>query len=79
MDGRNIGHIDIRSDHSFVDLPVGMPADILQDLQSVQIRGNPLRISRASKPPRAESTAGDGAKRPFRPAARKPHRKTPRF
>ncbi len=79
VDGRNIGHIDIRSDHSFVDLPVGMPADILQDLQSVQIRGNPLRISRASKPPRAESPAGDGARRPFRPAARKPHRKTPRF
>ncbi|MGC1457379.1 MAG: DEAD/DEAH box helicase [Steroidobacteraceae bacterium] len=85
VDGRHIGHIDIREDHSFVDLPVGMPEDIFQELQAVQIRGNPLRISRAAKPPRAARVASDGSNRPFRPTARKPggprktHRKTPRF
>jgi ATP-dependent RNA helicase DeaD len=83
VDGRHIGHIDIREDHSFVDLPVGMPDDIFQELQSVQIRGNPLRISRASKPPREggspirapreeRAAGGSGSDRPFRPAARKP-------
>ncbi|MEJ0004811.1 MAG: DEAD/DEAH box helicase [Steroidobacteraceae bacterium] len=81
VDGRHIGHIDIRDDHSFVDLPVGMPDDIFQELQVVQIRGNPLRISRASKPPRggapihrplAEGPDGVRPDRPFRPAAHKP-------
>jgi len=70
VDGRHIGHIDIHEDHSFVDLPVGMPDDIFKDLQSVQIRGTPLRISRAAKPAR-----------PARPAGRphKPQRKGRRF
>ena len=55
LDGRNIGHIDIREDHSFVDLPTGMPKEIFNDLQEVRIRGTPMRISRAdSKPPRGE-------------------------
>ena len=53
LDGRNIGHIDIRDDHSFVDLPKGMPKEIFKDLQAVRVRGVELRISRvASKPPR---------------------------
>jgi ATP-dependent RNA helicase DeaD len=77
VDGRHIGHIDIREDHSFVDLPVGMPDDIFQELQLVQIRGNPLRISRAAKPPREggspiraprEDHAPSGGGRPFPPA-----------
>jgi ATP-dependent RNA helicase DeaD len=81
VDGRHIGHIDIREDHSFVDLPVGMPDDIFQELQTVQIRGNPLRISRATKPPRTggspiraprEERGGAESDRPFPPAARKP-------
>ncbi len=85
VDGRHIGHIDIREDHSFVDLPVGMPDDIFQELQAVQIRGNPLRISRAAKPPRVERPAGGQPNRPFRPTSRKPggprkpHRKTAKF
>jgi ATP-dependent RNA helicase DeaD len=85
VDGRHIGHIDIREDHSFVDLPVGMPEDIFQELQAVQIRGNPLRISRAAKPPRAERTTSERPNQPFRPTSRKPegprkpHRKSPRF
>jgi ATP-dependent RNA helicase DeaD len=44
LEGRNIGHIDIRDDHSFVDLPVGMPKEILRDLQAVRVRGAELRI-----------------------------------
>ena len=71
VDGRHIGHIDIREDHSFVDLPVGMPDDIFQELQAVQIRGNPLRISRADKPPR-ESGSPVHAPREERPQHRKP-------
>ncbi|HEU5442202.1 MAG TPA: DbpA RNA binding domain-containing protein, partial [Steroidobacteraceae bacterium] len=58
IDGRHIGHIDIRDDHSFVDLPVGMPEDLFEHLQTVRIRGAELRISRVdSKPPRPDRAA----------------------
>jgi ATP-dependent RNA helicase DeaD len=72
VDGRHIGHIDIREDHSFVDLPVGMPDDIFQELQSVQIRGNPLRISRAIKPPRVDRVERAGKPGGFKPREFKP-------
>jgi ATP-dependent RNA helicase DeaD len=58
LDGRNIGHIDIRDDHSFVDLPEGMPEEIFDSLQAVRVRGAELRISRVgSKPERSERRA----------------------
>ena len=55
VDGQHIGHIDIREDHSFVDLPAGMPAEIFHSLKKVRIRGAELQISRVdSKPPRPD-------------------------
>ena len=78
LDGRHIGHIDIRDDHSFVDLPEGMPAEILRSLQKVRVRGTELRISRVgSKPPREH--APRGSRRPdkgsrFSRDAHKPRR-----
>jgi ATP-dependent RNA helicase DeaD len=55
LDGRNIGHIDIRDNHSFVDLPADMPQEIFENLQAVRVRGVELRISRVdSKPARSE-------------------------
>jgi ATP-dependent RNA helicase DeaD len=57
LDGKHIGHIDIREDHSFVDLPEGMPKEIFKGLKKVRIRGAELRITRVdSKPPRPERT-----------------------
>jgi ATP-dependent RNA helicase DeaD len=56
LDGKFIGHIDIREDHSFVDLPEGMPKEIFRELKKVRVRGAELRITRVdSKPPRPES------------------------
>ena len=55
IDGQSIGHIDIRSDHSFVDLPEGMPQETLDTLRAVRVRGAELRISRVdSKPGRSK-------------------------
>jgi len=72
LDGRNIGHIDIREDHSFVDLPEGMPKEIFRSLKKVRVRGNELRISRVdSKPPRPERT-GAHPPRPERTGAHPP-------
>ncbi|HEX3844879.1 MAG TPA: DEAD/DEAH box helicase [Steroidobacteraceae bacterium] len=59
IDGRHIGHIDIRRDHSFVDLPGGMPEETFASLQAVRVRGVELRISRVdSKPARSERRPG---------------------
>ena len=53
LEGRHIGHVDIREDHSFVDLPEGMPRDIFRNLKKVRVVGQELRISRVDgKPPR---------------------------
>ncbi|HEY4445300.1 MAG TPA: DEAD/DEAH box helicase [Steroidobacteraceae bacterium] len=70
IEGVHIGRVDIREDHSFVDLPEGMPKQVFKDLQKVRVVGRELRISRVSekppKPPR--DTAG---RHPGRPAERK--------
>jgi ATP-dependent RNA helicase DeaD len=59
IEGVHIGRVDIREDHSFVDLPEGMPKQIFKDLQKVRVVGRELRISRVSekppKPPRDSS------------------------
>jgi ATP-dependent RNA helicase DeaD len=53
LEGRHIGHVDIRDDHTFVDLPEGMPRDIFRNLKKVRVVGQELRISRVDgKPPR---------------------------
>jgi ATP-dependent RNA helicase DeaD len=49
LDGRFIGRIVIENDHSFVDLPEGMPKDVFKSLQKVRVAGQPLHISRALK------------------------------
>jgi ATP-dependent RNA helicase DeaD len=59
IEGVHIGRVDIREDHSFVDLPEGMPKQIFKDLQQVRVAGREIRISRVSekppKPPRDSS------------------------
>ncbi len=46
LESRYIGRIDIRDDHSFVDLPPGMPPETLAHLQTVWVAGQRLRIQR---------------------------------
>ena len=48
--GEHIGHISIKGDFSLVDLPKGMPRDILMDLKKVRVCGRPLKISIDGKP-----------------------------
>jgi ATP-dependent RNA helicase DeaD len=50
LEGRHIGHIDIHEDHSFVDLPAGMPKEIFRELKTVRVRGAELHISRVDAP-----------------------------
>jgi ATP-dependent RNA helicase DeaD len=50
IEGRHIGHIDIRDDHSYVDLPT-LPDEMIASLQSVRIRGEAIHIRRVDSKP----------------------------
>jgi ATP-dependent RNA helicase DeaD len=45
LEGRHIGHVDIHEDHSFVDLPEGMPKEIFRSLKKVKVVGRELQIA----------------------------------
>jgi len=48
IDNENIGHIDIRDDHSFIELPEGMPPDVYSDLRKTWVSGQRLMITKVS-------------------------------
>jgi ATP-dependent RNA helicase DeaD len=63
LESRYIGRIDIHDDHSILDLPEGMPRELLMHLKKVRVAGQALQLHRV----------GDAAARP----APRPHRKGP--
>jgi ATP-dependent RNA helicase DeaD len=76
IEGVHIGRVDIREDHSFVDLPEGMPTQIFKELQKVRVAGRELRINRVSekppKPPRDSTGRHPAGRHPEgRPTERK--------
>ena len=79
LESRYIGRIEIRGDHSLVDLPEGMPKEIVAHLRKVWVRQRQLRIHRegervpaAAAHPRKRHTDETGH------AAPKRHGKPPR-
>jgi ATP-dependent RNA helicase DeaD len=73
IDSKHIGRIDIRDDHSLIDLPEGMPSEIFKHLKKVWVSGQQLRITRGSDKP-------DNEKRDFeKPDFKKPGFKKPDF
>ncbi|OJY93736.1 MAG: ATP-dependent RNA helicase [Lysobacterales bacterium 63-13] len=77
LDSKHIGRITIHEDHSLVDLPVGMPSEILQLLKKSWVAGQRLRISRgtAGEPHAGSDDSSERGARPPRaakPAARYP-------
>ena len=91
LESRYIGRIDIQHDHTTLDLPEGMPREVLMHLKKVWVSGQQLRIHKpgegagpGSAPPRglplpAPAPANLRGDKPFgagKPAA-KPHRKGP--
>jgi ATP-dependent RNA helicase DeaD len=58
LEGWQIGHVDIREDHTFVGLPKGMPDLVITALAKTRIAGQALRISAATEvPPKAPRKA----------------------
>ncbi len=72
LDSKHIGRITIREDHSLVDLPEGMPSEILQVLKKSWVAGQRLRISRgtAGEPRGNDDDSSEQTSRPPRPAAK---------
>jgi ATP-dependent RNA helicase DeaD len=68
--GQRIGHIDIREDHSFVDLPT-LPDETVSSLQDVRVRGETIRIQRVDSKPDKPAFSGK-SRRPDRMAEERP-------
>lgn len=74
LEGKHIGKVIIRDDHSFVDLPEGMPKDTFRALQKVRVAGQKLQISRALRS--QVERLHEGPERP-RQGARSRHKDKP--
>jgi len=70
IESEYIGRIEIRDDHSIIDLPEGMPKEIFKHLKTVWVCGQRLRISRFKPAERTSSKKERPKKRP--PAAGRP-------
>ena len=71
LESQFIGRIEIEDDHSFIELPEGMPKEVFQHLKKVWVVGRQLQITRV------EGDAGDGgpARRGPRPTGDAPPRR----
>ena len=63
LDSKYIGRIDIQDDYTVLDLPEGMPKELLMHLKKVWVSGQQLRIHKVG-----EGDDGDAAPRKFKPA-----------
>lgn len=83
IESRLMGKIIINDDHSFIDLPEGMPREVFATLQQAKVRGNRLDIAIAETPrygsgaPKPRASKGPHAKpdRDRNHIDKKPHRK----
>ncbi len=78
LEGWQIGHVDIREDHTFVGLPQGMPKEVISELAKTRVAGQALRISAATDvPPKtARKHPSKGPRKGARKAPGKPARKS---
>ncbi|MDD4887147.1 MAG: DEAD/DEAH box helicase [Thiomonas sp.] len=83
LENKHIGNIAIRGDHSFVELPEGMPKDVFRTLQKTWVGGRQLQLSKsepvrdagerpATRAPARRFDAGDAPAAPKRRAAPMP-------
>ncbi len=85
LESRYIGRIDIHDDHTVLDLPEGMPREVLTHLKKVWVSGQQLRIHKlgddAGTAPPKRFKPKDGKPKTGKPGGKphapKPHRKGP--
>ena len=75
IEGRFINNISIRDTFTLVDLPVGMPKEIFDQLKKTRVKGRPLNLREwhDDAPPRGARGAS-GEKRPRREGQSRPRR-----
>jgi ATP-dependent RNA helicase DeaD len=56
LDSAHIGHIDIRPDHTLVELPANVPGPVVKKLQRARVAGRPMGLRRASETGTAPSS-----------------------
>ncbi|TAM25369.1 MAG: DEAD/DEAH box helicase [Nevskiaceae bacterium] len=64
IESKYMGRIDIRDDHSLIDLPEGMPKEVFEKLKKVWVAGQRLNISRVK--------GGEGEKLAYKKSFSKP-------
>ncbi|GAA4855802.1 DEAD/DEAH box helicase [Saccharopolyspora cebuensis] len=74
---KHIGHIDIRAEHTLIELPADLPEDLLTRLRKTQVAGRGLRISRAdgeviTRRPRRQGGPRDSKPKTHRKGQRSP-------
>ncbi|MGW1676754.1 DEAD/DEAH box helicase [Saccharopolyspora sp. NPDC002376] len=76
-----IGHIDIRNEHTLIELPADLPEELLNKLRNTQVAGRGLHITRAEgesinrrprRPARDRDRDRDRDRRPHRKGQRSP-------
>jgi ATP-dependent RNA helicase DeaD len=82
LDAQHIGRVDIHTEYSLVDLPMGMPKDVFHDLRKARVCGQRLDISPLDQPVKKRTGGHTAEKRkPRKPrkktAKKKPARKKP--
>jgi len=70
LDSRYIGHIEIFDDFATVDLPAGMPKEVLHILKKARVCGRPLDIKPLRQSPPAGGRSAAKADKPRRQSAK---------
>ncbi len=75
VEPKNIGHIELCDDHSFIELPVGMPNIVFNSLKKIRVRNHPLSIERTDHVAKAAATSAKPDKGKKKTYTKKPKKK----
>ena len=75
VEPRHIGHIELNDEHSYVELPIGMPKIVFQSLKKVRVRNHPLNIEISDHVAKQSATSAKPAKAKKKTYTKKPKKK----
>jgi len=75
VEPRHIGHIELNEDHSYIELPVGMPKIVFQSLKKIRVRNQPLNIELTDHVAKPAATSAKPAKGKKKTYTKKPKKK----
>jgi len=75
VEPRHIGHIEICDDHSFIELPVGMPKIVFNSLKKIRVRNQPLSIEPTDHVAKVAATSAKPANGKKKTYSKKPKKK----